>query len=207
MLVRLGGVGQPRDRLVGVVEDRSDQLVEAERGARAEHAEALHPLGLVELVLEALLLLDDARALDRIAQAAVDQRAGLEVALAEVVLGARLERAQRQIAFARAREHHDRHARVGLAQPAHGVAAGAVGQVEVEQHDVGLLLAEQVDPLGERRRALERIALERAELALEPPRHEQRIAEIVFDSSTRIGGSAWGAPSPQSLESGSTPSQ
>jgi hypothetical protein len=177
----LGHVGQPRDRFVGVVEDRSDQLIEAEPGARTKHSEALHPLGLVELLLEALLLFHDARPLDRIAQAAMDQRPRLEFALAEVVLCARLERAQRQIVVPGAREHHDRHGRVGLAQPAHGIAAGAVGEMEVEQDDVGISLAEQVDPLGERGRALEPDALERAELALEPPRDEQRITEIVFD--------------------------
>ena len=167
--------------LVGVVEDRADQLVEAERGAHAEHAEALGPLGPLELAVEALRLDVDPRSLDRRTDP-VDQRSALEVALAEEVLGTGLERAQRQPDLADARVDHDRHPRLGLAQPVHGLGSGAVGKREIEQHDVdGRLVLEVANRLFERRGALDLDRIERTELGLEPPHHEQRVGEAVLD--------------------------
>ena len=57
--------------------------------------------------------------------------------LAEVVVGAGVERRDLVALLAARREHDDRH-RGPLAQPPHHLEAVHVGQAEVEDHDVGL---------------------------------------------------------------------
>jgi hypothetical protein len=91
--------------------------------------------------------------------------ARVQVALAEIVLSAGLERADGYLSVAGAREHHDRDG-VRLSHTPHGVDARAVGEVEIEQHDVHRLLPEPVDTLFEGHRSLQDEVIERSQLAL-----------------------------------------
>lgn len=104
----------------------------------------LRPRGLLgeELALHDLPLV----ALDRVADRA-SQAGAVDQPLEEVVLGALLERAQRQIFIVQPREHDDRHRGRSLVRPDNGLQAARVGQREIEEDDVGLLRAERLERL------------------------------------------------------------
>ena len=124
------------------------------RDARRELADGLELLRLLQLLLHAAVAHLEAVALHRVAQRPAE-RLQVDVPLHEVVLGAVRHGLAGGLLVRGGAQDHDRDEGHGPRGGMEGLHALAVGQPQVEQHQVGRALLHRRDPVLEGRRDLD----------------------------------------------------